>query len=173
VLYEDPALIGRRTVPAQVADDGSTSLSRKRQNGASARLSGTHLNGAVSPVNVLETQVGYLTGPEAQGGETPHDGLISVSTGPGEVDRREYPLKLFVPQISRNGREPPMGDCRYRCFDLLVTEPLGSQEAEEGPQGRTNALHRTRRIPVPQRGNELDHVGGTELRGVDRVITED
>jgi hypothetical protein len=172
VLYEYLALVGRRTVTAQVTDDGTTGLSRKRQDGASARLPDTHLDGAGSPVNVLKTQAGNLTGPEPQGGETPHDGLISVPTRPGKVDRREYPLKLFVPQVSRKGGESPMSDSRDRCLDPFVAESLGPKEAEEGPQRRTDRLHRVRRVSVPQQGDDLDNVGGTEPHGIDRVVTE-
>ena len=65
-----------------------------------------------------------------------------------------------------------MRDSGDRRLEPLITESLSPQKSEERPQCRTHCLHRTGRVSAPQQGDELDHVGGTEPRGIDRVTLE-
>ena len=97
VLYEHPALVGCRAVTAQVDDDGAASIAGKRKDGASTILAGIQPDRAVAPVNVIETEVGNLTGPKPQCGETPHDGAVPLPERRGDIQRRRQLFELFVP----------------------------------------------------------------------------
>jgi hypothetical protein len=97
VFHEHTALIGLRALTAQVGDNSAASVAWKRKDSASAGLAGVQPDGAVPPVNVLETKVCNLTGPEPKGSETPHNGTISLTARCGDVHRREQLFELLVP----------------------------------------------------------------------------
>ena len=70
---EHPALVGRRALPAHVGDQRLPHHARQRQHGPSTVLSGAYLQGAAAPVDVVQTQVGHLAGPQPQGRQALHD----------------------------------------------------------------------------------------------------
>ena len=85
VLDEHPAFVGRRALPAQISDQRLSHHARQRQHGASTVLSGAYLQGAAAPVDVVQTQVGHLAGPQPQGRQALHDCLVPLPATPGRT----------------------------------------------------------------------------------------
>ena len=134
MLDEHPAFVGRRAFPAQIVDQRLPHHARQRQHGASTVLSGAYLQGAAAPVDVVQTQVGHLAGPQPQGRQALHDRLVPLPARGGGVERCEHLLDLLLRQGTRQRRKPPMGNGRESRIERVAAESLEAQEPEERPQ---------------------------------------
>ena len=113
--------------------------------------------------------VGHLAGPETQGRQALHDGMVPLPARSGGVERRQHLLDLLIGQRTRQRRKPPVGNRWEGGLELVATESLEAQEPEERPQRRSHGPHRPGREPAAYRRDERHHVGGCEAGRVDRV----
>ena len=155
----------------QVVRQRRPHLARQRQQRAVTGLADAHPQRGVAPVEILQSQLHDLAGPQPQPGHAQDDRPVPQPARRGRIQRGDQLLQASGVQMpDKTGRT--MRHHRDRVLQPVLTQPFRAQEPEERTQRRRSKLGRPGPVTACQAPDEAGHLASVDQRDLGLAVGE-